>query len=163
MGAVVVNERIAQYFDNETLWCGLTNYGHPLLCALANTAISIIEKEGLIENARLRGDELKAQLLDIQKHNDLIAEVRSIGLMSAIDLQKGKDDPRPYVAYRAKGEEAKKATRLQNRLQQAGLVCTVRFGMILLAPPLCVTREQIATASRILAEVLEETAKEVTL
>lgn len=160
MGAVVVNETIARYFEDETLWCGLTNYGHPLLCTLANTAISVIEEEGLIENARVRGEELKAHLQEIHNSNDLVAEVRSIGLMSAIDLQKGRDDPRPYVAYRAKGEEAKKASRLQNRLFEAGLVCTVRFGSIILAPPLCVTNKQITKAAQILGEVLEEVAAE---
>jgi taurine--2-oxoglutarate transaminase len=158
LGAVVVNEAIANYFDNETLWCGLTNYGHPLLCALANTTIEVIEKEGLIENARLRGIELKAQLKALEHSCDLIAETRSIGLMSAIDLQKGRDDPRPFVPYRAKGEEAKKAARLQSRLNEAGLICTVRFGTILLAPPLCVTAEQIRRATQILGEVLSKEA-----
>jgi taurine--2-oxoglutarate transaminase len=155
LGAVIVNEKIANFFENETLWCGLTNYGHPLLCALANKAIAIIEEEGLLENAAKRGAELKVQLQGIQQGCDLVAEVRSIGLMSAIDLQKSKDDPRPYVAYRAKGEEAKKASQLQSKLADAGLICTVRFGTILLAPPLCVTAEQIKKATGIIGEVLK--------
>lgn len=159
MGAVVVNQAIADYFEDETLWCGLTNYGHPLLCAVANTAIEIIEQEDLIENARLRGEELKTQLENIGRNNDLVAEIRSIGLMCAIDLQQNKNDPRPFVPYRAKGEDAKKAARLQNRLFEAGLVCTVRFGTLILAPPLCVTKEQILKATQILGEVLEETAR----
>lgn len=155
LGAVVVNQTIANYFDNETLWCGLTNYGHPLLCALANTAIDVIEKEGLLENARKRGEELKAQLNELQHEQDLIAEVRSIGLMTAIDLRQAPGDDRPFVAYRAKGEEAKKASRLQSQLAEKGLVCTVRFGTVLLAPPLCVTKDQVANATRVLAETLE--------
>jgi taurine--2-oxoglutarate transaminase len=159
MGAVVVNETIANYFENETLWCGLTNYGHPLLCALANTTIAVIELEGLIENARVRGLEMKEQLKELESGNDLVAEVRSIGLLTAIDLRKGRDDDRPYVAYRAKGEDAKKVARLQKRFTDAGLICTVRFGTILLVPPLCVTAEQVRKAVGIVGDVLGEEAK----
>lgn len=161
MGAVTVNETIANYFENETLWCGLTNYGHPLLCALANQTISVIEEEDLLENATKRGAELKALLKDLERTCGLIAEVRSIGLMSAIDLKKSRDDDRPFVAYRAKGDEAKKASRLQTKLSEAGLVCTVRFGTILLAPPLCVTADQIKRATSILGEVLGQEERSV--
>lgn len=159
MGAVIVNETIANYFEDETLWCGLTNYGHPLLCALANTAIAVIEKDGLIENARVRGNELKEQLSEIEKTCDLVAETRSIGLMSAIDLRKSRDDSSPFAPYRAKGDDAKRVSRLQNRFTEAGLICTVRFGTILLAPPLCVTKEQIRRATQIVGEVLSEQAR----
>ena len=32
-GAVVVSEKIAQHFEDNTLWSGLTYSAHPLSCA----------------------------------------------------------------------------------------------------------------------------------
>ncbi len=154
LGAVIVTDKIAQHFENETLWCGLTNYGHPFSCAIANAAISIYEQENWIDNAAKRGDELAQLLQALKNNNAYVAEVRSIGLLAAIDLRKGPHDERPYVSYRAQGEEAEKAQALQSALLSAGVYCTVRFGTLILAPPLCVTAEELKQGIDIISSVL---------
>jgi taurine--2-oxoglutarate transaminase len=156
LGAVVVSDAVAKHFDNETLWCGLTSYGHPFSCAVANAAIAAYESEHVIENAAARGQEFHRALVDLKRDNPYVAEVRSIGLMGAIDLRKGPDDDRPYIAYRAKGEEAAKATKIQEALLDGGVYCTVRFGMLVLAPPLVITAKELHQGMAIIASVLKE-------
>lgn len=157
LGAVVVNEKIAQHFENETLWCGLTNYGHPFSCAIANAAIKIYEQENLIDNAAKLGHELHVLLQTLKNNNPYIAEVRSLGLLAAIDLRKAPDDERPYVAYRATGKEAQKVQALQSALLKSGIYCTVRFGTLILAPPLCISSAELKQGIDIIASVLQET------
>lgn len=157
LGVCMVNEKIAHHFDQETLWCGLTSYGHPLSAAIANATIEVIENECLIENAAARGEELKAGLHDLQKNIKMVAEVRALGLMAAIDLQKSAQNNTPFVPYRAKDDALLPATRLAFELRKRGLLCTVRFGTVILAPPLCVTSEEIKEALSILSDVLYRT------
>ncbi len=149
LAGVIVSDQIAARFDNEMLWCGLTHYAHPFCCAVANAAISAYESEHLLENATQRGFELKAQLESMQAKNSRIAEVRSIGLMAAIDLEN-------FVTYRAKGKELEKASRLHERLWESGVYCTVRFGMLVLAPPLCITASELADGLNRIGLVLSD-------
>lgn len=156
LGAVIMTEAVASHFDDETLWCGLSAYGNPLSCAVANAAIAAYEKDGLIANAHERGLQMKTHLEAMMQSNPCVAQVRSIGLLAAIDLQKGPQDKRPYVSYRATGEEAKKDAALQKALMDKGLYCLVRFGMVILAPPLCITKEEIDVAMAGLKEALDK-------
>jgi taurine--2-oxoglutarate transaminase len=125
LAGVMVSDKIAAKFDDETLWCGLTHYAHPFCCAVANAAIEIYESENLLENARLQGLELKIQLESMQAANNRIAEVRSIGLLAAIDLT------------------SKETNGLSEKLWESGVYCTVRPGMLVIAPPLCVKSEEL--------------------
>ncbi|MES2504306.1 MAG: aminotransferase class III-fold pyridoxal phosphate-dependent enzyme [Myxococcota bacterium] len=151
LAGVIVSDAIANKFEHEMLWCGLTHYAHPFCCAVANAAIEAYESEGLLENAHQRGLELKSLLEKMQKANPNIAEVRSIGLLAAIDL---KD----FVSYRATGAELAKASKLQTLLWDAGVYCTVRFGMLVLAPPLCITQHELEEGLKRISLVLRDLA-----
>ena len=55
LGAVVVNQRVADYFDDHLLESGLTYSGHPLACAAGVAAIDAYESENLIQRSRELG------------------------------------------------------------------------------------------------------------
>lgn len=149
LAAVMVNERIAKHFEDETLWCGLTHYAHPFCCAVANAAIEAYESENILENVQKRGQEFAEHLNSIQATNSRIAEVRSIGLLGAIDLEN-------FVSYRAKGAELAKAGALHQKLWDAGVYCTVRFGMLVIAPPLCINQQDLSEGMNKIRLVLSE-------
>ena len=54
LGAVIVSEPIAEFFDDKALACGLTYFGHPLACAAALATINVYEEEGI--NRKWSGD-----------------------------------------------------------------------------------------------------------
>lgn len=137
LAGVMVSDKISAKFDNEMLWCGLTHYAHPFCCAVANAAIEIYESENLVENARVLGLELKVHLENMQAKNSRISEVRSIGLLAAIDL------------------DTKETGYLAEHLWQAGIYCTVRPGMLVMAPPLCVTSEELREGLNRIESVLQ--------
>jgi taurine--2-oxoglutarate transaminase len=144
LGAVVVSQPIAHAFDDEPLWCGLTQYGHPWCCSVANAAIHFYEHDHIRENVSARGEELRAMLATLAHDHAIVAETRSIGLLAAIDLRKSADDESPLVRYRAHGDELKPALLLQSLLKQHGVTALVRFGMIVLAPPLTISRDELS-------------------
>lgn len=56
-------------------------------CCTAIEALNILYEEGLIENARLQGDYLLAQLTSLkERHDTLIKDVRGQGLMVGLEL-----------------------------------------------------------------------------
>jgi taurine--2-oxoglutarate transaminase len=146
LGAVMVDKNIANKFDDETLWCGLTYYGHPWCCAVANAAIHFYEHDHIGANVAARGQELTALLDELKRKHEIIGETRSIGLLAAIDLQKSATDERPLVPYRAQGAELQPAQMLQTALKKHGISAIVRYSTIILAPPLIISAQELSDA-----------------
>jgi 4-aminobutyrate aminotransferase/(S)-3-amino-2-methylpropionate transaminase len=69
---------------------GGTYAGNPMACAAALAAIEVIEKEKLVERARMLGDRLRARLVAMAEKNRLIGDVRGLGAMLAIELVKDR-------------------------------------------------------------------------
>lgn len=64
---------------------GSTYGGNPLAATVAVEALKVIEEEGLAENARQRGEELRAALRSIEKeHPGIIESSRGKGLLNAL-------------------------------------------------------------------------------
>jgi acetylornithine/succinyldiaminopimelate/putrescine aminotransferase len=126
---------------------GTTFGGTPLVCAGANEVLSVIEEEGMLENARTVGAHAIAVLRGIA--SPLIKEVRGLGLMIGIELAAD-------FAARARVPEGKPpALWLVERLHEAGLL-TIPSGTHALRwlPALNVTRAAIDEAAGILRRVL---------
>lgn len=84
LGAVISNEKFAEAFTPGIH--GTTFGGGPLVCAVALEFLNTIEREGLFENVRKRGAELKEGLEKLQGRFDFIREVRGEGLILGLDL-----------------------------------------------------------------------------
>src|SRR5438874_481599 len=52
LGAVMVSDAIAKYYENHVLASGLTYGAHPVSCAAAIAAISVYEEDDLVGNTR---------------------------------------------------------------------------------------------------------------
>lgn len=154
LGAMMVNHTIADYFEYEMLSCGLTQYGHSISCAAARAAIGFYESDGIPANVEARGKELKNALKRMENDHPIIAETRSIGLLAAIDLANPKTPERPLIPYRATGDQLKPMQVLQKALRQHGLLALVRYGTIILSPPLTINSSELAAAMEGLEKAL---------
>ncbi|MBX3079274.1 MAG: acetylornithine transaminase [Cryobacterium sp.] len=78
---------------------GSTFGGNPLATAAANAVLGEIERSGLVENAALRGEQLRALIADLA--HPLIAEVRGRGLLIGVGLTEpvAKDLARAALAH----------------------------------------------------------------
>ena len=79
LGAVLVHDRVARFFEDEELVCGLTHYAHPLGVAAALESIRVYRDEGLVANALA----LEAPLLRLLETLPGTG-ARALGLLGAV-------------------------------------------------------------------------------
>jgi taurine--2-oxoglutarate transaminase len=159
LGAVVVSESIAEHFENEKLWCGLTYSAHPLSCAAGIATLKIYEEDGLIENAAVVGKYLGEQLEELKAQHSSVGDVRYIGLFSVIEVVKNKVTKSPMATRNAKGSELAVMNEVGKHLREYGLFTFIKANMIFIVPPLCITKAQIDEGLEIVSHALNITDK----
>src|SRR5437660_3039271 len=97
MGAVVVNERIAQHFETRMLPLGSTYSAHPLACAAALACLAEYEERGLIAHARRMGEVLFARLRELAGRHPCVGDVRGKGLLACLELVRDPKTQAPLV------------------------------------------------------------------
>jgi 4-aminobutyrate aminotransferase len=84
LAAVAAKAAILESWDKGAH--GSTYGGNPVACAAAISTIELLQ-DGLIDNARVRGEQGLAALQEIAaRHPDVVVEARGIGLMLAVEL-----------------------------------------------------------------------------
>jgi taurine--2-oxoglutarate transaminase len=154
LGGVAVSKTIAAHFDDNLLSCGLTYSGHPLACAAGIACVNFYKENRIIENVVSRGAELKEIFKTLKEKHKTVGDVRSIGLMGAVELVKDKASKEPVVSYGKDPEGVMK--KINGWLAAKGFMTYTHENMILVAPPLIITKEQLAEELRKLDEVLTE-------
>jgi taurine--2-oxoglutarate transaminase len=84
-GALWVHPQIASRFEDEVLSLGLTNYAHPLGLAAMDGVLDLLEDEKFQKNLGELRKVFRRQLRKMEKLK-VVREVRSIGLLAALDL-----------------------------------------------------------------------------
>jgi len=144
LGAVVVSERVARFFDDHTFWGGLTYSGHPMSCAAGVATIQVYREDGLLENTR-RMEKVMAQgLADLQSRHPTVGDVRGIGLFWVIELVRDRETRDPLVPWNAKASELAPMPDVARYLREHGLYTFVKWNWIFIVPPLCIDADQIA-------------------
>jgi taurine--2-oxoglutarate transaminase len=145
LGAVIVREKIAKFFDDKMLYAGLTYSGHALACAAALATIEAYEEDCIFENAKRVGKYLGAQLEVLKSKHPSVGDVRYIGLFSALELVKNRETKEPMDI-----------TPLKNFLVANGVYVFNFKNMLFVVPPLIITEEQLDEGLNLLDEGLAE-------
>lgn len=123
--------------------------GNPIACAAALANLAVLQEEGLIENARVRGEELLARCRAMQEKCRLVGDVRGRGLMIGLELVRDRQTKEPAPA---------EAKIVRARMRERGILVGVGgiFGNVVrLQPPLSITPDECDR----LAGTLEETLR----
>jgi len=151
LGAVIVSEPIARFFDDKYLYAGLTYNGHALALAAALATIEVYEEDHLIENAAALGKYLGERLEDMKARHPSVGDVRYIGLFSALELVVNRETKEPFPAA-AMNEVGKK-------LKELGLFTFIMAkelgSIVFVVPPLCITRQQLDEGLALVEQGLE--------
>jgi len=148
MGALLMRPELAARFEDETLWCGLTSYAHPISCAAAVATIQAYQEDGLIDNAKRLGQWLSAELKGLEAR-DWCGEGRGLGLFGTIELDQA------LLAARPGGEPAF-ATALKRGLASRRVHALYKDHNLFITPPLCISQEQLAEGLNLMIEAIEE-------
>lgn len=152
LGGVCVSKAISDYFDDHLLSCGLTYSGHPLACAAGVACLNFYKDSNILENVNKSGKALGEALEDMKLKHPSVGDVRYIGLFSAVELVKDKETRDPLVPYGKDPEGI--MGRLIGELKKRGFMTYSHENMIIVAPPLIITVEQIKEELSKLDEVL---------
>lgn len=144
LGAVIMSERIAGFFEDHTFWGGLTYSGHPMSCAAAIAVIQVYRQEKLLENAREMEAVVAQGLLDLRNRHPCVGDIRGLGLFWVIELVRDRQSREPLVPWNARPAEQEPMRPLTRYLREHGLYAFCKWNWLFVIPPLCITAGQIA-------------------
>ncbi len=141
LGGVAVSKEIAAFFEDNVLKCGLTYSGHPLACAAGIACLEFYSENNILDNVNSSGKVLGELLEELKEKHPSVGDVRYIGLFSAVELVKDKNTREPLVSYGSDPKGIMKS--IVGKLAAEGFMTYSHENMILIAPPLIITPEQL--------------------
>ncbi|NYV72778.1 aspartate aminotransferase family protein [Streptomyces sp. UH6] len=152
LGGVVIGDRIAQHFADRVYPGGLTYSGHPLACAAAVAAITVMEGAGIVDNARRIGDKvLGPGLAELQEKHPSVGEVRGRGVFWAVELVTDRESREPAAPNGGSSPVMAEAARAAKEL---GLLLFVNSNRLHVVPPCTITEEEAREGLALLDQVL---------
>ncbi|MDO3647722.1 aspartate aminotransferase family protein [Nocardia mangyaensis] len=125
---------------------GGTYGGNAVACAAAVATLDVIEAEGLVDNAAVRGAQLRSGVEQLA--TKAIGDVRGLGLLVGAEFTTATSEPDTATATAAQKAAVDKGLLL--------LTCGAHMNVVRMIPPLIVTDTQVDDALAIWSEVLAE-------
>jgi taurine--2-oxoglutarate transaminase len=154
LGAMIVSEPIADWVKDKYFAGGLTYSGHPLACAAGVASIEAFREEGIVENAAAMGDVFREQLGGLAERHPSVGELRGLGCFWGLELVRSRETREPLVPFNATGEAAAPIMRIAKAALDRGLYLMVHWNVIMVVPPLVISREEVEEGVAILDDVL---------
>jgi taurine--2-oxoglutarate transaminase len=158
LGAVGMRRHIADHFDKNVFYGGLTYNSHPLACAAALATIAVYEEDQLMENTKRMGGLMRELFEDLQKRHPSVGAARNIGLFGIVELVRNRETREPMAPFNGASPEMQE---LHKFFRQEGLYTLVRWNTFFTNPPLCITEAELREAFGIIDRGLEITDRAV--
>jgi taurine--2-oxoglutarate transaminase len=144
LGCMGVRQKIADHFQKNTFWGGLTYNSHPLCLAAALAAVEVLLEEGMIDNAARLEPVMRQHMEELARKHPSIKAHRNIGLFGMVDTKLGSyNQGHPAMA------------EFNRYLLSHGLYTVIHWGSFMCNPPLCITEEQLGEGFAILDQGLD--------
>jgi putrescine aminotransferase len=156
LSAAVARRRLADAFPDDAKQENVhpgTYAAHPVACAAALANIQIMEKDNLVANAAAMGERLKQGLQQALGKKRIVGEVRGRGLLVCAELVAPDGSGRPL--------DKDTVARLDRKAWDRGAIVYARGQVVRLAPPLCITREEVDTLVDVVAASIGELEAEL--
>ena len=140
----------ADYSEGKAFMHSHTYSGNPLACAAANEVLSILQEENILEKANENADYFRRLIHESLSGHKNVGEIRSIGLINAIELVKDRDTQQPFDSSRRIGYQVYK------KALEKGVVLRPLGDVLYFNPPLTITREEMDSVVRKSAECIRD-------
>jgi taurine--2-oxoglutarate transaminase len=155
---VGMRREIAEHFQKNVFYGGLTYNSHPLACAAALATIAVYEEDDLIKRARAMGKLLTDLMAEMKARHPSVGATRNIGLFGIFELVRDQKTLEPMAPFNGTSPEMQ---ALGKHFRQEGLYTFVRWNTFFTNPPLCITEDELREAFAIIDEGLEITDQAV--
>ena len=142
LGAAIVSDRVADYFEDHYLGSGLTYAAHPLACAAGVATLEVYLEEELADRAARLGNKLMKRLEEMRDKHPSVGEVRGLGMLAAIELVKDKATREPFTPQRVESRNAE-MTEVVKAVWAKGSRPAFRWNLVIIAPPLTISEEEL--------------------
>ncbi|MEJ8571418.1 aminotransferase [Microbaculum marinum] len=163
LSASVVSEPMWQVIMEGSKELGVFGHGytytaHPVSCAAAVANLDIIEAEKLDQRAAETGRYMQELLRETFEGEPMIAEVRGVGLIAAVELVPDPAVKKPF------DPSLKVAGRIAAKALDHGLITRAlpNGDSLAFSPPLVISRDEIAQCVERLARSIAEIRDELT-
>src|SRR4051794_23574767 len=152
LGAVAMNHKIAEHFDTNFYYGGLTYSSHAISCAAALANIGVYEEDGLIENAARLDGVMRRHHEDLAARHPSVGAHRNLGLFGILDLVRSRDPWTPLTPFNGTSDEMKAIGKFS---RERGLYAMIANNSTHTTPPLCITEEQLGEGFAIIDAALD--------
>ena len=142
LGAAIVSDRVADFFEDHYLGSGLTYAAHPLACAAGVATLEVYLEEELADRAARLGKKLMKRLEEMRDKHPSVGEVRGLGMLAAIELVKDKQTREPFTPQRNETRNAE-MTEVVKAVWAKGSRPAFRWNLVIIAPPLTISEEEL--------------------
>jgi taurine--2-oxoglutarate transaminase len=143
LGATIVSDRVASYFDDHFLGAGLTYSGHTLACAAGCAALEVYVEEDLPARAAASGRRLVDRLREIGARHPCVGEVRGVGLMACVELVKDRTTREPLTPQRTEAAVTPAMAAVRQAIVARRAWPLFRWNLIIITPPLTIGDEEL--------------------
>ncbi|MBT8189382.1 MAG: aminotransferase class III-fold pyridoxal phosphate-dependent enzyme [Eudoraea sp.] len=154
LGATIVSDKIAHYFDDKPMYLGLTYSAHAVLCAAAIENLKIIEEDGLLLKAEMMGAYIERKINDMKDIHPSIGDFRNTGLLGCIEMVKDRKTKEPVAPWNGKGVDLEVTHKVASKIRDMGMFTFVKWNFIFIAPPLIITKKQVDEGLDIISQAL---------
>ena len=145
MAITITTEKIYQAFysdynEGKAFMHSHTYSGNPLGCSAAHAVLDVLEEDYILERANETAKHLKEQMHKHFENHRNVGEIRTLGLINAMELVIDKEtkegfDSKERVGYQIYKEALKE-----------GLILRPLGNVLYFNPPLTITKEEIDVA-----------------
>jgi len=143
LGATIVSDRVAAYFDDHYLGGGLTYAAHPLACAAGCATLQVYLDEDLAERAATMGAKLLGRLRELAERHPSVGDVRGVGMLACLELVRDRQTREPLSPQRTEDPVSPAMAEARKAILARRVWPLFRWNLIGLTPPLTLTEEEL--------------------
>jgi taurine--2-oxoglutarate transaminase len=162
VGITLTTQKIADFFENETLDHGHTYAYHPLSLSAIPAAVSEYKRIMATGLPQRVSQHLKDRLYELAGRHPSIGDVRGMGHFYALELVKNRTTKEPFNTKADwYGRKPWMTSRVSSDAMKNGLYVLAWYDTLIITPPLIITEAQVDEATEILDRSLEIADREV--
>jgi putrescine aminotransferase len=157
LSAAIARRKLADAFPEDAKQENVhpnTYAAHPVACAAGLANLKIMEKDNLVANAEVMGKRLLDGLTQAVGKKKIIGEVRGRGLMVCAEFVQPDGSGKPL--------DGESVAKLDRKAWDRGAIVYARGQVVRLAPPLCITPDEVDKLVDIVAASIGELETELT-